>query len=533
MEPFTEDEQRVLSRFFTNVDLPVFALVNLPEVVKGALFARYSRTHKSLRRLFLDEFVTDPDAGIETIASVIDEPPVKHKRAEQLYNRVFDQYGDDSVAQLGGAHLACEQASNVLTKILEWGRLAAYLEQSTRYIAYDQRLGGRYRFFVPPEVEQSGFHRGYVSRMNTLFGTYQKLKTVMVDYFARRYPRRPGDPQWVHRAAVRAKAFDSIRGLLPASTLSNVGMYATGQSYEHALMRMRAHPLAEARDYADMMLAELRKVIPSFLTRVDRPDRGVAWSSYLSTTRQRLQELADRFDSPAEATAEVTLVDWDPHAEAKLAAAALYPMVGMPETQTRRLVDGLDPGHVAELVACLGGERTNRRHKPGRALERIHYRFDIACDYAAFRDLQRHRMLTIEWQPLSTRLGFDTPEVLTDAGAGKHWEQTVRRTGEFYETLREGLGRDVAQYAVPFAYKIRFVMEMNAREALHMIELRTQPSGHPSYRKVCAEMHRQIVETAGHENIGKLFGFLNTQGVDQEPVNQKAAMHADNGEGLG
>ena len=506
-EPFTGEETQILSRFFTNVDRPVFALVNLPEVVKGALFARYSRTHKSLRRLFLDEFVADPDVGIETIAAVIEDPLVKHKRAEQLYNRVFDEYGDDSVAQLGGAHLACEQASNVLTKILEWGRLAAYLEQSTRYIAYDRELGGRYRFFVPPEVERAGLRRGYVETMNHLFDTYRQIKPTMIDYFTKSYPRQEGDAQWVHKAAVRAKAFDAIRGLLPASTLSNIGMYASGQSYEQALIRMRSHPLAETRDYADMMLVELRKVIPSFLTRVDRKDRGVAWSAYLSSTRRRLEDLAEQFDSPPVNGPEVTLVDWDPHAETKLAAAGLYSLVGMPETQTQKIVDQLPPERVAEIIAALAGDRANRRHKPGRALERSHYRFDVACDYAAFRDLQRHRMLTIEWQPLSARLGYDTPMELVDAGAAREWETAIRRAGEFYEHLRGALGRDVAQYVVPFAYKIRFVMEMNTREALHLIELRTQPAGHPSYRRVCAEMHRQIVETAGHENIGKLFSF--------------------------
>src|SRR5436853_5791935 len=150
-ETFSPDEAEILERHFTNVDRPVFALTNLPEVVKGALFARYSRSHKSLRRLFLDEFVGDLDlTGDLTV-----DATVGLKRAEQLYERVFLEYGDDSVAQLGGVHLACEQASNLLTKVLEWGRLMSYLEQSTRYIPYDSRFQGRYPYFRPSEVCES------------------------------------------------------------------------------------------------------------------------------------------------------------------------------------------------------------------------------------------------------------------------------------------------------------------------------------------------------------------------------------------
>ncbi len=517
-EPFSDQERVLLSRFFTNLDGPVFAMINLPEVVKGALFARYSRTHKSLRRLFLDEFVTQHDAGIEAIAAEMspDDPLIKLKRAEELYKRVFYEYGDDSVAQLGGVHLACEQASNLLTKVLEWGRLAAYLEQSTRYISYDQPLGGRYRFFLPPEIEKSSLREDYLALMTRLFDTYREMRPVMIDYFSKRHPRRKEDAEWVHRAAIRAKAFDSIRGLLPASTLSNVGIYATGQAYEMALIRMQAHPLAEVRDYGSLMLTELRKVIPSFLTRVDLPNRGVAWSRYLSDTSSRLEEMANLLEArPAEAP-EVTLTDWDPNAERKLAAAALYGVSELSDAELQAAVDQMSSRRVTELIAALVGERGNRRHKPGRALERSYYRFDVTCDFGAFRDLQRHRMMTIEWQPLTTRLGYERPAELSDAGLEKTWDEAQNQAGEFYERLRETLGRQVAQYAVPFAYRIRFMMEMNAREALHLIELRTQPAGHPNYRRVCIEMHRQIAEKAGHTRIADAFTFLNTQGVDLE-----------------
>ena len=222
METFTEEERRVLAPYFTNLDGPVFALVNLPEVVKGALFARYSRSSKSLRRLFLDEFVNELDiSGDATI-----DATVGLRRAEELYDRVFFEYGDDSVAQLGGVHLACEQASNVLTKVLEWGRLMAYLEQSTRYIAYDARIGGRYRFHRDPDVLQSSLGTRYVGDMDRLFDTYAELLPSMQDFFREQFPKSPEDSDFVYRQAIRAKAFDSLRGILPAASLSNVGLYA-------------------------------------------------------------------------------------------------------------------------------------------------------------------------------------------------------------------------------------------------------------------------------------------------------------------
>ena len=276
-EEFTPDEADILRRYFTNLDGPVFALVNLPEVVKGALFARYSRSPKSLRRLFLDEFVGE----LDITGDISIDATVGLRRAEELYDQVFFEYGDDSVAQLGGVHLACEQASNLLTKVLEWGRLMSYLEQSTRYIAYDARLGGRYRYHRDPALLSSPLGTRYVGDMDRLFDIYAELLPTLQDTFRAQFPKQASDSDFVYRQAIRAKAFDALRGILPAASLSNVGIYGTGQGYEQLLLRMRAHPLPEARSYADLMLRELRKVIPSFLKRVDLPDRGVAWSDYL------------------------------------------------------------------------------------------------------------------------------------------------------------------------------------------------------------------------------------------------------------
>jgi thymidylate synthase ThyX len=523
-ETFTAEEAELLSHFVTNLDQPVFALTNLPEVVKGALFARYSRSPKSVRRLLLDEFISDREAAV----AALDE--VGAERAESLYERVFLEYGDDSVAQLGGVHLACEQASNVLTKVLEWGRIASYLEQSTRYIAYDRPLGDGFRYHVPAEVAGTEHEAGFRSVMDGLFETYSAAVPQLVDLFAERFPKEPGDSDWVWKSTIRAKAYDTVRGLLPAATLSNVGIYASGQAYEMALVRMQAHPLEEVRAYGDLMLTELRKVIPAFMTRVDRPDRGGRWAEHLAATRAAVADVAASLDlGEAEPVEEVTLVDWDPDAERRLAAAALYAETEVPDHQLLAAVDRMDDADVSRIIAAYVGNRTNRRHKPGRAAERSSYRFDVLSDYGAFRDLQRHRLLTIEWQRLTTRYGYETPDALGELGIDGAWHEALGRAADLYERLRADLGPDVAQYAVPFAYRIRYLMQFNAREAFHLLELRTQPAGHPAYRRVCQEMHRQIREVAGHHRLADAMSFVDYSDPDLERLEEARRAEARRG----
>ena len=506
-EEFSDSEADVLRRYFTNLDSPVFALVNLPEVVKGALFARYSRSSKSLRRLFLDEFVGELDiSGDQTI-----DATVGLRRAEELYDRVFFEYGDDSVAQLGGVHLACEQASNLLTKVLEWGRLMSYLEQSTRYIAYDARIGGRYRFYRDPGILGSPLGTRFVGEMDRLFDTYAELLPRMTEFFKEQFPKDENDSDFVYRQAVRAKAFDALRGILPAASLSNVGIYGTGQAYEALLLRMRSHPLPEARTYADLMLGELRKVIPSFLKRVDLADRGVAWSDYLGRNREAMDDMAERFFPAAETAAEdaprTTLVDFDPDAEIRMVTAMLYAHTHVPELQVERRVRAMSAEERLAVVRAYVGERSNRRHRPGRALERIDYRFDVLADYGAFRDLQRHRMLTIEWQPLSPRHGYTRPEAVDLAGEAATFDRAMERSASLYELLQARFPAE-ASYAVCLAYKVRFTMQMNAREAMHMLELRSGPQGHPAYREVAQDMHRLIADQAGHHAVAEMMRYV-------------------------
>ena len=510
-ETFTPDERKTLAPFFTNLDSHVFALTNLPETVKGALFARYSRSAKSLRRLFLDEFAGNL-AGVQADAS-----SVGVERAEKLYAKVFNEYGDDSVAQLGGAHIACEYVSNILTKILEWGRLMAYLEQSTRYVPYTDRLHGRWRYHLPEEV-QGALRERYVAAMDRAFETYASLIDGMQTHFAARYPRAPRDSEAVHRAAIRAKALDTLRGMLPAATQSNVGIYGTGQAYEALILRMRAHPLDEVRQCADQMLTELRKLVPAFLTRVDQPDRGGRWSEYLAARRDATRAVADTLlaNIQADARAEVTLTDFDPDGEVKIVAAALYAASDLPDDQLLAAARRMTAAErLSVLQACLG-ERGNRRHRPGRAFERTAYRFDVLTDYGAFRDLQRHRLLTLEWQALSTRHGYSEPDALREAGVLDGWTRVMDASSDLYEALRSAGLDAAAPYAVAMAFRVRFYMDMNAREAMHVIELRTAPQGHPAYRRVCQQMHRLIASRAGHTAIAAAMTFADHSEVELE-----------------
>lgn len=526
-ESFTADEADVLRRYFTNLDGPVFALVNLPEVVKGALFARYSRSHKSLRRLFLDEFVGDLDvSGDHSVDATIGLD-----RAEELYERVFFDYGDDSVAQLGGVHLACEQASNLLTKILEWGRLMSYLEQSTRYISYDARLGGRYRYYRDPEVLAGPLGTRYVGDLDRIFDAYSRSVDAVTEHVRSSVQRGPDDSEFVYRTATRAKALDAVRGILPAAATSNVGIYGTGQAFEALLLRMRSNALPEAREYADLMLHELRKVIPSFLRRVDLPDRGGRWSDYLATTRSDTAALVDELfgSTPVEPAAEVELVDFDPDAEDKLLAAICYSHSTLPEHQLIERVRRLGVDERVSLIRAYVGERENRRHKPGRAFERSFYRFDVLSDYGAFRDMQRHRMLTIEWQRLTPNHGYSRPDLVDEAGLGGEFDEAMHRSAALYDAL-DGEYPAQASYAVSMAYRMRYVMQFNAREAIHMLELRSSPQGHPSYRRVALEMYRLIGERAGHHAIAGAMNHMTTEAPELERLEAERRAEARRGD---
>ncbi|MBV9466887.1 MAG: FAD-dependent thymidylate synthase, partial [Solirubrobacterales bacterium] len=359
VESFSDSERERLARHFSNLDRPVFALVNLPETVKGALFARYSRYPGTLRRLFLEEFADDVDDGARWEGD-------EGRRAAELYERIFLGYGDDSVAQLGGAHIACEWVSNILTKILQRPRLAAYLEQSTRYIAYDGPMPdppGGYRYHRDPELGPE-----YQRAMDELFTIYSRALPQVAAWAQDEFPRGPDEAPAAHARAIKAKALDLLRGLLPASSLSHMGIFASGQAYEQLLLHLLAHPLPEARSYGAMLLDAVESVIPSFVSRVQRPDRGGEWISYLESRARAGGRWARRLglteadaDRSAGPSVRLLAVHGD---EEDLLAALLFESAACSERQLRETVQSVSEPDRAALLAELVGVRSNRRHRP-------------------------------------------------------------------------------------------------------------------------------------------------------------------------
>ena len=511
VESFTDAERARLAPHCSNLDRPVYALLDLPETVKGALFARYSRYPGTLRRLLLDEFAADlPDRA----EPVEDSAPASPDRATELYERIFLGYGDDSVAQLGGAHVACEWVSNVLTKVLQRPRLGAYLEQSTRYIAYDAPMPGQlgYRYYSDPELGPE-----YTRAMDELFAIYAAAIPAVTAWAQDVFPLADGESPIAHARAIKAKALDLLRGLLPAASLSHMGIYASGQTYEQLILHLLAHPLPEARAYGAMILEAVQTVMPSFVARVERPDRGGEWVAYLEARAAAGQRWARRLDlhgadRDASATGpSVRLVHVDGDEE-DLLCALLFEATATSEATAREAVRALDDAQRARMLADLVGERANRRHRPGRGLEALRYRFEIVADYGAFRDLQRHRMLTVQWQALTPDLGAGVPEQVDEAGVGESYRRALAVSRAAYARLVDRGLRDAAPYALCLGYRMRFVLDLNAREAMQLIELRSGREGHPSYRAVAHEMHARIA--AVHPAVA---GAMRHVDLDSEP----------------
>ena len=511
---FTADEQARLAPFFTNLDRPTFGL-KLPQEVAGALFSRYSRSTKSLRRTFLDEFLGDAALGLGDLldahASPSDDSAVL-KKARAFYDRVLVGYGDDSVAQLGGAHLACENISNVAAKLLEDARIGiAPLEKSTRYVRFDQKdADGNYLFYSEPKIMASRHGGTYLQVMNLLFETYSRQMQPMLDHVAKSLPieqlevRDPASGKglsyseaakderlrrWAetaYRATVRAHACDVLRSYLPAATLTNVGMFGVGQAFEYLLSKFFSHPLSEAQELAAAMNGELSQLIPSFIKRAQS-------NEYLAGTAAAAKALARNLTgAPTASSSEpVTLIDYDSQAEEKIIAGILYPHARQPLAQLREIAATMSGTERRNILDEFFSKRRHRRDKLGRAFENVYYTFDILGNLGLYRDLHRHRILTQERQDFTTIHGYDTPLEIEEAGFKSEFQNCMKRAADLYEQIHRDLPAE-SQYVVPFAYKIRWYMKMNLREAVHMCELRTMPQGHPDYRFICQEMWRKI-----------------------------------------
>ena len=510
-EEFTADERAKLAPFFTNVDRPIFGL-KLPQEVAGALFSRYSRTAKSLRRVFLDEFLgVLPGAA----AGVEGDPDAALRKAREFYDRVLIGYGDDSVAQLGGAHVACERISNVAAKLLEDGRIGiSYLEKSTRYVRFDQKdVSGAYLFHQEPRILASRHGEAYLALMNRLFETYARQIDPMIAFLKKSLPlesvavRHPktGEPvsfeeverspelrasaERAYNQTVRAHACDVMRAYLPGATLTNVGVFASGQAYELLLTKLSSQELTEGRDLSDSMRRDLECLIPSFVKRARRSEYLTDMALATRDAAQRLTPLS----APIAPASSVTLIDHDDQAEEKILAALLYPSSRQPLTELRALVARLPASERQALLEEFAGRRRNRRDKPGRALESVAYTFDVLANFGCYRDLQRHRMLSQERQEFTTAHGYDTPAELDEAGFGDEVRSCMEQAHALHEALMPQLPIE-AQYVVPFAFRVRWYLRMNLREAVHLCELRSMPQGHADYRVIAQSIWQKIEE---------------------------------------
>ncbi|HEV8597686.1 MAG TPA: FAD-dependent thymidylate synthase, partial [Candidatus Dormibacteraeota bacterium] len=425
---FSESEASVLSRYFTNLDRPVFALRNLAEVVKGALFSRYSRTEKSLRRVLLDEFINEPDSGFERLAGTppADDDMVAVRRAEEFYERVLVGYGDDSVAELAGAHVAVEQTSTLAAKALEDSRIGiSPLEKSTRYVRFD-RLGadGHYLYYRGAELA----HPDYEAAADALFDAYSRLVEPATLAIRERFPQEEGETDRAWKSATRAKALDLLRGLLPAGTLTNLGLFGNGRAFEYLITKMAAHDLPECRRLAQDLHRELALVIPAFVRRALDERYGMP-----SADRIRRVRAAVARQAPSPPAGEgwgggvppvVRLLEYDPDAERKVVAAALFPHSNAPlEDQA---------GDASAVLEAMLGDRANRRQRVPRALEHAQYEFEIVANFAAYRDLHRHRMLTQDRQLLGTALGYDSPPGLAELDMESRFVEAVEAAAKVH-----------------------------------------------------------------------------------------------------
>ena len=511
---FKPDEAALLGRYFTNLDRPVFALRNLPEVVKGALFSRYSRTEKSLRRVLLDEFINDPESGFHGIAGAAQaDDMVAVRRAEEFYERVLVGYGDDSVAELAGAHVAVERTSTLAAKALEDSRIGiSPLEKSTRYVRFD-RPGpdGRRLYHRGPELA----HPAYEPAADALFDTYSSLLEPLTESIRNRYPLEEGETERAWKSATRAKALDLLRGLLPAGTLTNLGLFGNGRAFEYLITKMAAHELPECQALATDLHRELSQVIPSFVKRALDEKYGQPSAQRMVAMRSSLQRLATRGGAKA-AGPYVKLVGHDPAAERKVVQAALFPYSDGPlEAQPA------DPDAVLE--AMFAG-RANRRQRVPRALEHAQYKFEIVANFAAYRDLHRHRMLTQDRQLLGTSLGFDVPAALADLRMEAPIRAAIEQAAMAHEKMARDLGPALAQYVVPLAFRVRWYFRVNLRELYHLCELRTTPQGHPDYRWVAQEMFRLASEV--HPRLTRFATFVD-MGPGDELERRKAERRLD------
>lgn len=507
-EEFSEAQKELLSRYVTTASGNVFALRNLPEVIKGALFSRYSRSALGLRSLLLKEFIQNEETAFEAIvkpktqfaAEEAEDQMIAIQKAQNFYDRILDGYGDDSIAELGGAHLAIESISMLAAKHVEDCRIGGSpLEKSTRYIYFDQKVNGEYLFYREPVLMASAYRTLYINTCNSLFETYSALIPQLTAVFEEKYPRDPETSKAAYTAALRAKVLDCLRGLLPVSTLTNMGMFGNGRFFEQLIHKLHCGSLSELQDIAEKTHKELSKVIPSFIARSDRDHRHhKGYEDYFESMQAEIKLLANEHQSrlgkkePVEGSG-VKLVYADSDAPQRVAAALLSSRSNRSLQEWQAYARTLNDEELNKIFESVTAQRQNRRHKSPRALEHGAFTFEIVADFGIYRDLQRHRMLTQERQLLTTEYGYWIPHEIIGTSMEGPYVEAMERGRAAFEQIAPDFPEE-AQYVVPMAYNIRWYFHVNLRALQWLCELRSAPAGHSTYRFVAQEMAKQVSE---------------------------------------
>lgn len=498
--PLSEEDARIAGPFFTNLDQPVFAVPFLPPEVIGALCSRTSRAKDDLRVIFTNEFLKPflegNDEYQQSLQALIDflhqhpwEQIFSNPKGRDFYIKWLAQYGDDSIAQMAGTHLVFSGASQVAIKHFEDMRVGiAPLEKSTRYVDYGSKINGRYRYYTDPDLEKIGLRSEYESAMDNLFETYSRLAGEYLDILKKEHPEEK-------EMVLRTKAFDTVRGLLPTSTLSQVAFFANGQALEYALARSLSHPLGEIRWAGYASWQELSKVVPSFLRRLDT-EPAVNYRKYLSERGERVRKAQTASGWQKEIQKEkpgVRLLEWDKDGENKVIAGLIYPESHESFDKILEKVGRMSAAQKESLLAEIFRDRTARWHKMPRALENAYLRFEINMNIGAWRDIHRHRMHTQQRQRWSAHHGYDVPAELVQNGLDKEFRSALDRLNDLFFKI-EKYSPDLAQYACALAHRLRLTQYQNLRAFAWETELRTIPTGHPDYRKVEQEKVKLVRE---------------------------------------
>lgn len=518
-EEFSEQQIKILERFVTSTSSNVFVLRNLPEVIKGALFSRYSRSTLGLRSLLLKDFILNEDTAFSSIAGkveeVSDEQMIAIKKAQNFYDRILDGYGDDSIGELGGAHLAVENVSMLAAKTLEHPRIGGSpLEKSTRYIYFDQKVNGEYLFYQEPIIMTSAFRDVYVETCNFLFETYGKLIPPLTAKIEQNFPKEHAISKAAYTASLRAKVLDCLRGLLPASAMTNMGIYGNGRFYESLIQRLNAHNLAELQDIGKKAYTELSKVIPSFIRRAEASHKyQQTYTSYYEEMQSELKQLSNHHKEMVDEHRQVgvKLIDHDEDACHKVAGALLFESDMNSLDSLTKYCGKLDEEELLRILDAACTSRENRRHKSPRALEFAHYTFEILADFGIYRDLQRHRVLTQQRQLLTCDYGFFIPPEIVGTEMERDYITAMEKAKQAYDTIAEELPEE-AQYVVPMAYNVHWYFHVNLRALQWLCELRSAPSGHPNYRYIAQEMARQVCEK--EPRFERFFKFVDFDGYE-------------------